>query len=97
MFYYIRQSGKDLMMVEAPTRSRAVSYMVKLRAETRNSVLLQPCVTQDRDVPPPGYRYQKEQVWVEGPDPGWCRLWLKETPRSDAAEAMAYKLAVRFQ
>ena len=90
MFYQIQHLSNDndrrlidSYLIEAPSRERAADYVRMEHERTGHYTIMQRIYTADDGVAPPGWTYQKKQIWVEGLDTGWCRKWVKDSTLSD--------------
>lgn len=80
---------KGSHIVEAPSRERAAGYVRSEHDRTGMDILMQHIGTREDGIAPPGYTYEKRQIWVtEGTDPGWVRKWNKDRPISSNASVM---------
>ena len=67
------------VLLEVPHKKRADLFMASESKRTGMNIMMEPIITSDPHIPPMGYRYQKDQIWVDGHDGGWCRLWFQHT------------------
>ena len=86
MFYQLRYykgyggdvSIEDSYLLESPSRDRAAAHVTNERLRTKQTIIMQPVHTREEGIAPPGYVYERKQVWVpNGDDPGWVRRWLR--------------------
>lgn len=78
---------KGSHLIETPSRERAAGYVRSKHQRTGMDVLMQRIHTADDGIAPPGYRFEKAQVWVgTGSDQGWVRQWFKRDTREEHSE-----------
>ena len=67
------------ILLETANEKRCRMYIDQHIEEASNyTITCEALILEDNEIPPDGYTYQKQQVWVEGSEPadgGWCRIW----------------------